>query len=126
MLITAHGGALGTGRNTPEFFETVKGYAVDVIEVDVYKKKDLLYISHLPKILPRKALTLEFVFDFIKEYGFGHYIYMRILKRSSLQKNVADRLILQGDVRLPRCRRRVYQRSSFADFPKPKTGTIKT
>ena len=53
MLITAHGGALGTGRNTPEFFETVKGYAVDVIEVDVYKK---IYCTYpiCPKFYPAK------------------------------------------------------------------------
>jgi hypothetical protein len=138
MLITAHGGALGTGRNTPEFFETVKGYAVDVIEVDVYKKKDLLYISHLPKILPRKALTLEFVFDFIKEYGFkvNCDLKMRgILKdvvKLAQQKNVADRLIFTGAVSkkdLPYAAvGDVYLNAGFfcPIFPKTKNlGTIK-
>lgn len=70
MLLTAHGGALKTGRNTPAFFQKMIEYNADVIEVDIYKKGQLLYISHLPKLFVKRALSLEFVFGYIKENNF--------------------------------------------------------
>lgn len=70
MDITAHGGALKTGRNTPKYFDTIKNYKVDIIEVDIYKCKDLLYISHLPSLFPKRRLPLSFVFEFIEKYDF--------------------------------------------------------
>ena len=34
-MITAHGGALGTGRNSRMYFDNVSAYNADAIEVDV-------------------------------------------------------------------------------------------
>lgn len=71
MDITAHGGALGTGRNSQRFFDKIKDYPVDIIEVDIYQWRGHLYISHLPKLFPQKrAITLRYVFEFIKEHSF--------------------------------------------------------
>lgn len=71
MLVTAHGGAFGTGRNTRKYFEKIKDYNVDVIEVDIWRKGDFLYISHLPKIFPERfCLPLRFVFEFVRDHGF--------------------------------------------------------
>lgn len=71
MLVTSHGGSFKTGRNTLRYFDTIKNYAVDVIEVDVWALGELLYISHLPRLFPKKrCLTLRYVFEYIKEHGF--------------------------------------------------------
>ncbi|MDR0855168.1 MAG: hypothetical protein LBN25_02235 [Christensenellaceae bacterium] len=72
MIITAHGGALKTGRNSKKYFKTIKNYNVDAIEVDIYNGKYGLYISHLPRpgILKKTALPLSFVFDFVAEHKF--------------------------------------------------------
>ncbi|MDR2091329.1 MAG: hypothetical protein LBP62_06780 [Clostridiales bacterium] len=70
MIITAHGGALNTGRNGVKFFETIKNYPVDAVEVDVRQKGGELYISHMPPLFLKKILPLSFVFEFIKENGF--------------------------------------------------------
>ena len=69
MLITAHGGALGTGRNSQKFFDTIKDYEVDVIEVDVQRRKERLYISHASGFCAKKP-SLEYVFEYIKEHDF--------------------------------------------------------
>ncbi|MFW5780666.1 MAG: glycerophosphodiester phosphodiesterase [Bacillota bacterium] len=104
MLITAHGGALGTGRNTQRYFDTIKDYKIDAIEVDVQRKKDLLYIAHTPKIRVKKAITLEYVFEYIKEND------LKVncdLKRKGLikavlslakKKGVEDRIIFTGSM----------------------------
>ena len=70
MMITAHGGALKTGRNTQKYFDTIEAYDVDAIEVDIYKRNNHLYISHLPKLFYKKAITLEWVFEYIKTHNF--------------------------------------------------------
>lgn len=104
MLLTAHGGALGTGRNTPTFFEKIVNYKADVIEVDIYKRGNLLYISHLPKIFVRKALTLEFVFNYIKENNFmvNCDVKTKGLVKPVLQlakdMKVADKIIFTGSI----------------------------
>jgi len=36
-MITAHGGALGTGRNTKAFFKNIDKYNADAIEVDIWR-----------------------------------------------------------------------------------------
>ncbi len=66
-MLTAHGGALNTGRNTYKYFETMKGYSIDAIEVDIWRSRHGLYISHLPAILPKKAIPLSYVFEYVKE-----------------------------------------------------------
>lgn len=104
MLLTAHGGALNTGRNTPAFFEKMKGYKADVIEVDIYRKGNLLYISHLPKLFPKRALTLNFVFEYIKEYDFmvNCDVKTKGLVKPVLdlakEMNVTERVIFTGSV----------------------------
>lgn len=71
MLITAHGGALNTGRNTMKYFDTIKEYQVDAIEVDVMGRCDVLYLGHiLPAINLKKTIKLDFVFDYCRQYNF--------------------------------------------------------
>lgn len=71
MLVTAHGGSFGTGRNTEKYFQTIKDYNVDIIEVDIWERGDLLYISHLPRLFPKLwTLPLSYVFEFVKEHRF--------------------------------------------------------
>ncbi|HHU42775.1 MAG: glycerophosphodiester phosphodiesterase [Bacillota bacterium] len=106
MLITAHGGALGTGRNSQKFFDTIKDYEVDVIEVDVQRRKERLYISHASRLCAKKALSLEYVFEYIKEHDFMVNCDM---KRKGLvkdvlelgeKKDVSERIIFTGNVSL--------------------------
>ncbi len=105
MLLTAHGGALGTGRNSQKYFDVIRDFATDVIEVDIYKRGDLLYISHLPKLCPKKAITLEFVFEYIKKYDFmvNCDVKWSGLVQSVLalakQKGVEDKIIFTGSVK---------------------------
>jgi hypothetical protein len=102
MLLTAHGGALNTGRNSRLFFDTIKDVKADVIEVDVRKRKGTLYISHLKALFINKCLSLSFVFDFIKEHGFK--VNCDIKERGILkdvialakEKGVTERLIFTG------------------------------
>lgn len=68
MMITAHGGALHTGRNSRLYMDYIDVYAADAIEVDIQKRKDLLYISHLPAPFSyKKKITLREVFSIVKE-----------------------------------------------------------
>ena len=69
MLITAHGGAEGTGRNSKRYFDTVHQYGIDIIEVDIRKRGKLLYISHLKPLLARKCIPLSFVFDYVVKHN---------------------------------------------------------
>lgn len=68
-MITAHGGALGTGRNTRKYFERAAEYRADALEIDVRKHRDLLYISHLPALCPKKKISLEEAFLEVKKLG---------------------------------------------------------
>lgn len=71
MIVTAHGGSFKTGRNTKKYFETIAAYNVDVIEVDIWRSGEHLYISHLPRLFPKKfSLPLSYVFEFVKKNGF--------------------------------------------------------
>jgi len=67
MLLTAHGGALKTGRNSKLYFDTIKNHTVDVIEVDVRRRSGRLYIAHLKALFSKKAIPLSYVFEYIKE-----------------------------------------------------------
>ena len=69
MLITAHGGAHGTGRNSRLYFERIPEYKCDILEVDIRGKGGLLYLSHMPTLCPQKCLTLAFAFEKVKEHG---------------------------------------------------------
>lgn len=67
MIITAHGGALKTGRNTLNFFETIYDYGVDAIEVDIRLRGDELVLAHLPHEACKKdALTLRYALEYAK------------------------------------------------------------
>ncbi|MDE6472321.1 MAG: hypothetical protein K2L52_04770 [Clostridia bacterium] len=69
MIITAHGGALGTGRNTKAYFNNIDKYGADALEVDIYKSGDLLYLSHWPSFFPKRKLTLRYAFEHVKKTG---------------------------------------------------------
>ncbi len=67
-MITAHGGALDTGRNSYKYFRTISNYKVEAIEVNVWKVWGRLCISHnLPSIIYNRAIKLEYVFEFCKK-----------------------------------------------------------
>ncbi|MFA6866485.1 MAG: hypothetical protein WCR54_03105 [Clostridia bacterium] len=70
MLITAHGGSLETKRNTQLFFDKIKDYNVDIIEVDIRKKGNLIYLSHMPTFFPKTKITLRYAFEFCKKYNY--------------------------------------------------------
>ncbi|MDR2267760.1 MAG: hypothetical protein LBE09_09375 [Christensenellaceae bacterium] len=71
MIITAHGGALGTGRNSQKYFDTIANYKVDAIEVDIMKRGEVLYLAHiLPPISLKRAIKLDYVFEFCKTHNF--------------------------------------------------------
>lgn len=69
MLITAHGGAMRTGRNSQLYFNTIHKYDIDVIEVDVRKRGDLLYIAHLKVLFANKQIPLKYVFDYALKHN---------------------------------------------------------
>ena len=69
MIITAHGGALGTGRNTKAYFDSIDKFGADALEVDIYKKDSLLYLSHWPTLFVKKKLTLRYAFELVKQNG---------------------------------------------------------
>lgn len=104
MLITAHGGAFNTGRNSKLFFDTIKDYNVDVIEVDIWKSGKLLYLSHMPSLMPKRCLPLEYAFDFIAKYDFkiNCDVKQRNLVKHVLElaqkKGVTERIIFTGSV----------------------------
>lgn len=69
-MITAHGGSLGTGRNSAIYFDNIGTFMADAIEVDVYKKNGLLYLSHLPSpFCYKKKVTLAKAFEFAKKHN---------------------------------------------------------
>lgn len=105
MLLTAHGGALGTGRNSKLYFDTIYKHKVDVIEVDVRKRGKYLYIAHLPVLFLSRHLTLSYVFDYIKEHNFKvncdlkERNMVKLVIDLAREKGVLDKLIFTGAVR---------------------------
>lgn len=69
-MITAHGGALGTGRNSKAYFEAIeRGEIVsDAIEVDVRGCRGNLYISHSPTLNSGGKIPLTYVIEFAKKH----------------------------------------------------------
>lgn len=106
-MITAHGGALGTGRNTQAYFDRIDEYRADAIEVDIWKKGDLLYLSHLPALFSaKKKLTLRYAFEVVKQKGIlincdlkMRGIIADVIKLAK-EVGVQDRLIFTGSVRI--------------------------
>lgn len=106
-MITAHGGALGTGRNSRMYFDNISAYNADAIEVDVYKRGGVLYLSHLPSLfLYRQKITLAEAFRIVKQRGLkiNCDLKMRGLVRDvtelAAELGVLDNLIFTGAVRL--------------------------
>ena len=105
MLLTSHGGALNTGRNSRLYFDTIKAHKVDVIEVDVRKRGDRLYIAHMKSLFPGKAIQLSYVFEYIKEHNFKVNCDLKergiigdVIKLAG-EIGVKDKLIFTGAVR---------------------------
>ena len=106
-MITAHGGALGTGRNTKAFFKNIDKYNADAIEVDIWRNGDMLYLSHFPAFFRyKKKLTLKFAFETVKEKGIKINCDMKMggLTKDVIalakEVGVQDQLIFTGCVRL--------------------------
>ena len=105
-MITAHGGALGTGRNTRRYFERAAEYRADALEIDVRKKGGLLYISHLPAIFVKRKITLAEAFDEVKKLGLrvNCDIKQRGIVKDVLnlakEKGIADKVYFTGAVAL--------------------------
>ena len=106
-MITVHGGALGTGRNSRMYFDNVSAYNADAIEVDVYKRGGVLYLSHLPSLfLYRRKITLAEAFMLVKNKGMkiNCDLKMRGLVREVIELaqslGAEDSLIFTGAVRL--------------------------
>lgn len=105
-MITAHGGALGTGRNTARYFDRVADYAADALEIDVRKRGDLLYISHLPALFPKRKITLAEAFDRVRESGLriNCDLKQRGMVRAVLDlaksKGIADKVYFTGTASL--------------------------
>ena len=106
MIITAHGGALGTGRNTQAYFDSIDKYGADAIEVDIYKKGNLLYLSHLPALFTKKKITLRYAFELVKQNGL--LINCDLKMKGIIQDVIAlakevgveDQLIFTGSVKI--------------------------
>lgn len=69
-MITAHGGALKTGRNTKKYFEIMANLNVEAIEVDIRSKKGEMYLghTHIP-FMKANRIPLSFVLEFCKKYN---------------------------------------------------------
>lgn len=104
-MVTAHAGSLNTSRNSLKYFDTIKDYKVDIIEVDIQKKGDLLYLNHLPKLFnAKKCVPLSYAFEFIAKYNFKincdlkrKYIVKDVIALAT-KMNVLDKLIFTGSV----------------------------
>ena len=68
MIITAHGGAEGTGRNSKAFFDAIINGEIiaDVLEVDIWGSANLLYLSHSPALFKKQRLNLSYAFEVAK------------------------------------------------------------
>lgn len=135
MLITAHGGAHKTSRNSKRFFFDISHYNVDVVEVDIWRCGKKLYLSHLPSF-PCLRLPLAYAFRFIKKYDFKINCDVKqtglvkdVLKLAK-QEDVQDRIIFTGSVSVKDLKYldagEVYLNKSFFKLPHPKSYDVKT
>lgn len=88
MMITAHGGALATGKNTYRYFRKMSDYKIDSIEVDIRSWNKVLHLAHtLPRPFLFRAIRLSYVFDYCKK----HNVMVNCdVKRKGLVKPVLD------------------------------------
>lgn len=68
-MITAHGGALGTGRNSQKYFDGIDRYGAQALEVDIRRVGGELILSHNPTLCKRGKLTLAYALGLAKERG---------------------------------------------------------
>jgi glycerophosphoryl diester phosphodiesterase len=136
MYITAHGGAMRTGRNSKKFFEAISEYDVDIIEVDVRRRADVIYISHMPALFYKRALSLGFVFEYIKNKGFKVNCDLKCeglaesVVKLAKTYGVADKLIFTGETGRGDLKNLsggdVYLNAGFFKGIKPAAETVKT
>ena len=69
-MLTAHGGALKTGRNSKAYFELMSKLNADAIEVDIRSKKGELFLghTHIP-FFKKDRIPFTFVLEFCKKYN---------------------------------------------------------
>ena len=71
LMLTAHGGAEKTGRNTYAYFDAMKTRKMEAIEVDIHRVGGELVIAHImPSLIKSRRIPLRYVFEYCKEYGF--------------------------------------------------------
>lgn len=68
-MITAHGGAMGTGRNSKKYFQAIEDGTIcsDAIEVDIRGNAANLFLSHLPAFFKGKKLDLAYALSFARD-----------------------------------------------------------
>lgn len=70
-MLTAHGGAENTGRNTYKYFDAMKTRKMEAIEVDIHRVGGELVIAHImPSLIKSRRIPLRYVFEYCKEHGF--------------------------------------------------------
>ncbi|HQC54399.1 MAG TPA: glycerophosphodiester phosphodiesterase [Clostridia bacterium] len=70
-MITAHTGALNTGRNSSKFFERMKTVSTEGIEVDIRLLGNTPYLGHtFVPLLKSKRIAFSSVLDYCKEHNF--------------------------------------------------------
>ncbi|MBR2349493.1 MAG: hypothetical protein IKA77_02620 [Clostridia bacterium] len=69
-MITAHGGALKTGRNTKRYFKVIANYDMEAVEVDIRRKNGILYLghTHVP-FLKHNRVPLSYAFEFCEKHN---------------------------------------------------------
>ena len=69
-MITAHGGALNTGRNSYKYFKAMENLSMEAVEVDIRMKNGELYLghTHVP-FFKSQRIPLRYAFEFCKKYN---------------------------------------------------------
>ena len=104
-MITAHGGALGTGRNSRLYFASADNFMCDALEVDVRHRGEYLYLDHGPSIFGSYGkLPLTYAFEVVKDRNLmincdlkNSNIAGRV-EALALKSGVEDRIIYTGSI----------------------------
>ncbi|MDE6550242.1 MAG: hypothetical protein K2M44_01910 [Clostridia bacterium] len=119
-MITAHGGALGTGRNSRLYFASADNFMCDALEVDVRRRGEYLFLSHGPSIFGSYGkLPLTYAFEVVKD---KNLMINCDLKNSNLAARVEalalksgaeDRIIYTGSINEREAMGLTYGRAFF-------------